>query len=624
MTRPPSPQRCGRAARTACAAAALLLLALQLGGCALLRPDPDKDDAPAQEEPLPPPLTLQLDVEDKVLRGLLQEHLDLARLRRVAPRAAIDDVELARLVAAAPAQVRALLETEGYFNPQVELRREDGTPPVVVLRVEPGPRVQVSQVALRPQGEVETLRQAGDREAAALVSQLHARWPLPPEAPFRNAEWGDAKASVLTQLRAGGYARAEMADSQAVVDAQAHTAQLTVAPDSGPLFRVGELRIEGLQRQDDSTVRNLAGFGPGTPARESLLLDYQERLQQAGLYERATVTLDATAEDPAAAPVQVQLRELPRHQANVTLGVDANTGVRFGLEHWDRRVFDQPATMRNRFDLAQLRQAWDGELASHPRSGMHRNLVSGQLERLESSVDVVRSARVRLGRDQATPRRDRFTFLQLETSATDPNDPNAVRERASALSINHHLVLRRLDNRLLPTRGWTLSLQAGVGESHSTSAASGPFTRLYGRLTGYRPLGAWYGQARLELGQLFVRQDVGVPESQQFRAGGDESVRGYQYRSLAPTVNGTVVSGNVLFTASAEIARPFLDNYPELWGALFVDVGQTAPRWSELRPVWGPGVGLRYRSPVGPLRLDVAYGEAVREMRLHFSVGVTF
>jgi translocation and assembly module TamA len=251
--------------------------------------------------------------------------------------------------------------------------------------------------------------------------------------------------------------------------------------------------------------------------------------------------------------------------------------------------------------------------------------VSAQLERLVSDTDVVRSLRLRLGRDQSTPPADRFSFVQFESSIQDPNDPAQRGEHADALSLNHHVVLRRLNDRLLPTRGWTLSLQSGMGQARSSEAPAGPFARLYGRLTLYRPLGGgWYGQSRVELGQVFVRGRVQVPESQQFRAGGDQSVRGYAYRSLAPTVGGTVTSGNVLFTASAEVAHALSAQWPALWGALFVDVGQAAQRWSALSPVWGPGLGLRYRSPVGPVQLDLAYGTAEQRLRLHLGVGVTF
>ena len=109
-----------------------------------------------------------------------------------------------------------------------------------------------------------------------------------------------------------------------------------------------------------------------------------------------------------------------------------------------------------------------------------------------------------------------------------------------------------------------------------------------------------------------------------FRAGGDESVRGYAYRTLGPVIDGVVTSGRVLMTGSAELARPIAPKWPAYWWAMFVDAGDAANRWGDLRPALGYGVGFRWRSPVGPLRIDWAYGQRVHKMRLHLSVGISF
>ena len=115
-----------------------------------------------------------------------------------------------------------------------------------------------------------------------------------------------------------------------------------------------------------------------------------------------------------------------------------------------------------------------------------------------------------------------------------------------------------------------------------------------------------------------------VPDSQRFRAGGDDSVRGYAYRSLGPVVNGAVISGDSLFTASLQVARPMFADQPAFLWALFVDAGNASNGWQNMRPVLGYGAGLHWRSPVGPLRIDLAYGQEVHKFRLHFSVGVVF
>jgi len=178
----------------------------------------------------------------------------------------------------------------------------------------------------------------------------------------------------------------------------------------------------------------------------------------------------------------------------------------------------------------------------------------------------------------------------------------------------------------------TLSLQTALGYGRGTQSTlgdtieeRGPFVRLYGRYTWYRPIGKdWYATTRVEAGQVFTKAVIGVPDTLLFRAGGDDSVRGYGYRTLGPVVSDVVTSGRTLLTGSIEVARPISPKYPAFWWAAFVDAGNAADRWQDLHPVVGYGVGLRWRSPVGPLRVDLAYGQEVRQFRVHFSVGIAF
>jgi len=79
----------------------------------------------------------------------------------------------------------------------------------------------------------------------------------------------------------------------------------------------------------------------------------------------------------------------------------------------------------------------------------------------------------------------------------------------------------------------------------------------------------------------------------------------------------------VMATGSLEVARPFTMSFPSLWGALFVDAGNAASRWTDYRAVVGYGAGVRWRSPVGPLRVDFARAQETGKWRLHFSVGIT-
>jgi translocation and assembly module TamA len=574
-----------------------------------------------------PTLGVRLEVDAPgPLKALLERHLDLVRLGSLGGDD-VDDTEWARLIDASPTQVRELLQTEGYFAPVVRIERTPGRGynerDLVRLRVDPGPRARISRVTIEAEGELERAVTAGDGYGEATLAALRNEWELPVGAEFRNAGWSDAKAAALSRLRSAGYASAAWSGTGALVDAAKNEVRLFLVVDSGPLYRLGPLQIEGLVAQDAETVRNLAYTRGGVPVTESLLLDFQERLQKSGLFETVAVTLEPDPTQAAAAPVTVRVRETPLQTYTFGVGVSANTGPRLSVEQQLRRPFGLALSSSLKVEVGQKRQAWDGEISTQADERLYRNLVGAAVERLSSDSDTVLSQRLRLGRTQDTQRIERLGYLEWERSSrrTDAGDRND----AVAVSINFHGGWRDLDSVVLPTTGETLSAQVGVGRSRGTDAKTGTFGRTYGRLTVYRPLGrTWYSQARLEVGRVFLEPGMVVPESLRWRAGGDESVRGYGYRELGPVVDGAVGSGETILTGSFELARPISAAMPSLWGAVFVDGGNAATSFGELKPVYGYGFGVRWRSPLGPLRVDLAWAQNTSNPRLHFSVGIAF
>jgi translocation and assembly module TamA len=618
------------------AAIPLSMACMLFGGCASLQPG--ATDAPA---PPPPQVLVQIDAPE-ALQKLLDTHLDLARLVRVASgdvNEPISESELRRLENATPAQARALLATEGYMNAQVRTEREslqgDGRPRVRVIAL-PGVRTQVAGVTLQVSGPLGDEAAAGDNAAQSLVDQWRGAWTLPAGQPFSNGAWRDAKNNALARLRGLGYAAATWQETAADVDADSARATLALTVASGPRFHAGEMVIEGLERQDAKSVRNLADFSAGAAITEQRLLDYQERIQRSGLFEGVSVTLDADPAQAAAATINVRVREAPLQQATFGIGVSANSGARVSVEHVHRRIAGLRATLRNKLEWGTKRTLYEGELASHALQGIYRNLLGGAWESIESDTDRVYSARARLGRAYETQRQERLWFVQVEQVRVRPFDTStaasaSTRTDTTAATLNFHGTWRDLDSVVLPTRGTSIAFESGAGRVLSADASgpvqpkSGPFARLHVRAQWWQPLGErWYAQARIEAGQVFARDEVEVPETQRFRAGGDDSVRGYAWRSLTPQVGGVDVGGRVVATGSVEIAHPVSERLPSVWWAAFVDAGRAAESWNGFSPAWGAGVGVRWRSPVGPLRADVAYGDEEQRWRLHFSVGIAF
>jgi translocation and assembly module TamA len=146
------------------------------------------------------------------------------------------------------------------------------------------------------------------------------------------------------------------------------------------------------------------------------------------------------------------------------------------------------------------------------------------------------------------------------------------------------------------------------------------------RWLGVRPLTTGRLQLRAEGAAVIARSSARVPSTQLFRTGGDTTVRGYGYRDIGVDRNGVVGPGRYMVTGSAEWQRPIRrDGLETNWeSTLFVDTGAVSDTLGALRPVFGVGTGVRWKSPLGPVQADLAWGVKPRRLRLHFNIGLTF
>jgi len=621
---------------------ALLLAALAALSPGLIRaqtPDPAAPAAMTPEDASEDVTwTLQVDAPDD-LRALLLRHLDLSRYLASPETARVPRTELMRLRQAAPAQARALIETEGHFGATVRTEVIDrgeqaatagpGTAlPLVRLKliVDAGPLTRVASARLEFEGPLSVAADAGDAPAQALQQQVRQDWSLSAGQVFTQDGWSSAKAGALSRLRTEGYATANWSGTVAQVDARQAQARLFLVADSGPLYRFGEIRYEGLDHVPLDAVQALENFAPGAPLREPTLQEFQARLTRSALFDTVAVQMEPDPELAAAMPVTVRLRERPLQQATFGVGVSDSTGPRVTLEHQHQRWMGLAWQGKTQLQLARTDRLLSLDLTSYPHPGPYRNVASALARHAEASGLAVTTQSARLGRSKDDERLERLYYLEWQRARTQVIDDGTVNDDTRAVSLNYQWVWRDLDSALLPTRGTSLSLLAGVGQSYqATPREPGPFTRFTGRLTRYDRLGSWYTTGRLQLGQVFARDAVAVPYTLLFRAGGDDSVRGYGNQDLGPVdAQGDAVGGRVLAVASLEAAHPLRRDDPAFQGAVFLDAGNATASWKGFTPALGYGVGLRWRSPVGALRLDLAYGQQVHRLRLHFSLGVTY
>ena len=570
------------------------------------------------------------------LAELLEENLELMRWRGN-PR--LDLEQLQRLVKEAPEQVRTLVATEGYYSPQVSVGLDtSGAVPVARVIVEPGEPVVVGDIDLVLQGFVQMDKGSAPFDAAALRN----RWSLPVGSRFRQADWEAAKRDILREVTKSRFPRAQLVETSATVDPDARRAALRVVLDSGPEVHFGELRIRGLKRYPREVITNLNRIKPGELYSEAALQAFQARLQDTGYFSSVEVSADMRAilnaelkelqdddddgdpatpqppTGPAVVPVFVRVTENKQKNAEVGLGFSTNTGARAQVSYDDLNVFGK--RLKSDLIYEQRRQTARADFFWPTTEKGYNDSVGGAIERTDVRGELTTVASLAARRSWGSPLLERSLTLEALTEKREVAGLPDSTTRSKSLPLTYSITKRKLDSLILPTRGYVINAQ--IGGAFTPILTDEKFVRLYTRFINYRPVGtAGTLILRGELGAVGSKDKLGVPSTFLFRAGGDQSVRGYGYQRLGVQEGEAIVGGRYLATASAEYQYWFRPP----WGvAVFYDVGNAADSLSDLHPKSGYGVGARWRSPVGPINVDIAYGHAVKEVRLHFSLGFTF
>lgn len=584
---------------------------------------------PAPATPARPfAFNLQIKAPESV-QDYLRRHLELQRYREVND---LDAQELARLLTAAERNATDLLGTLGYFSPEVRIEQHE-TPAStvaardVVITVDPGPPTRIATVDIAFSGPI-----ASEPAAAAQRAAIQADWSLRPGQPFTQSAWEDAKTQALRQLTATRYPTGELYTSRAEIDPATNSARLSLTLSSGPAYRFGPLQINGLKRYDAELVQRLARFPTGAEYDQARMLEAQQRLADSGYFDSVFVTLD-TQGAPQDAPLVLQLREATLQKIVLGVGISTDGGPRLTAEHTHRKLPGLSWRAVSKLTLDRATQSIGTELMAPPDARNWRWVTSGLLQREDSGSFKVTSQRLRGGRAQTAERIDRSYYLQYDRARTTGGDAPA--STASSISANYAWTERNFDNLVFPSSGWGLGAEVGGGLTLGTSRE--PYGRVLARWLGYRPFGEVKAdsgatrKARLALraegGAVIAREQAQIPDTQLFLTGGDTTVRGYGYREIGTQLPGNkVTAGRYLAVGSLEWQRPFVYNgrFTDWESTVFIDAGAVADKPGNLHAKVGIGAGARWRSPVGPLQVDVAYGLAEKRLRLHLSVGFTF
>jgi len=529
-------------------------------------------------------------------------------LTRSGDRVRLAEGRVRALLDRAPREVRAALEPFGYYEPTVrDSLRYDGRRWRVTLDVNAGPPVILVAADVRVTGP--------GSDDPALAEVLRAT-PLSSGAPLSHVAYEAVKTALATAAADRGYLDASFDSAAIRVDRTARTARATVFFATGPRYAMGPVTF----RQsvlDEGLLRSLVPWAPGDPFDGSRLLALQATLLDGPYYSAVEIVPRRDLAAGGVVPIDVVLTPANPERYSLGAGYGSDTGPR-GTANVEFRRLNQ-AGHRAEIDawVAQVERRFSARYYLPFRS-RHASLLSFSGGFVDENPKTSDTETWLVGTNLAglwgSWRSE--IGITLQRAAFEVGAQSGVTTLA-LLGLGLSRV--RADDRLDPRRGILTRLRA----RGASDALIGEVTLLDvgAEARGVvSPTPELRLRARAEAAALFTPDFDELPGSMRYFAGGDRSVRGYGYRELGPRdAAGEPLGGSRLLVGSLEVEWRFV----ERWGvAAFLDAGNALSSFSSALEA-GTGAGVRWRSPVGMIRLDGAWAvtEPGTPFRLHLNVG---
>ncbi|MCC6201504.1 MAG: outer membrane protein assembly factor [Gammaproteobacteria bacterium] len=564
--------------------AAILVLAVCLLGTATVRASVD----------------IVIEGVNEALRKRILAQLNLALER---DDAALREPRLRLLHLRAPEEIVAILRSAGYYRAAVsgDLERS-GDRWRASYRIERGEPVLMADVVVAVDGDDEV---------------LHARtaaFRMGPGTRLRHPVYENDKKALLRLANQRGYFDARFVEHEILVDLERNRADLRLRLDPGPRYRFGAIEVADIWLDAD-LIQRLIPFAAGEPYDAAKLIGVQRTLQDSDYFSQVEVLPRRDEVVDLQVPIRIDLTLQARNRYQVGAGFGTDSGPRLSLQ-WDNRYINRAGhRLGAALSVARIRQALSGgytiPFVQGPKTSLGFTATLAHDDTETSVADSAQFGMQRLGKRWIFDENASLSYLYEDFTI------GGTQARTGLLLPAISWSLLRRDDEVYPRRGYRI----GFGIKGALDGVLSDLSVVQARLSGkfIRPLGVGRLLARAEFGAMHTTEFDRVPVSVRFLAGGDNSVRGFDYQALGPTRAGEVIGGRYLAVGSIEYERPIKGD----WGAaVFSDVGNAFSSFNDAFAV-GAGAGLRWRSRVGMLRVDLAYGRVGHKdsIRLHLTIG---
>lgn len=544
------------------------------------------------------------------VEGELRENvLGYLGLEQNRDQEALSDAQVTLLHRRAPDEIRDALEPFGHYRPAIEssLERQPDGVWLARYRIDPGPRVHFGTVRIELIGDA--------RDDPAFTSLIEAL-PLAEGRPLRHADYDRARDALRRLATERGYLEARLTRRELRIDLESYVAEAYLTLDSRRRYRFGAVRFEQ-DVIDEDLLRRYLPFAEGDPYHAGRLLELQNGLAGSNYFGEVRVIPRTAEAVDGAVPVDVLLTPRKSQRYTFSAGYGTDTGAR-GRVNWEWRPTNRRGhALAAGVELAEQRKIglvryaipmWD------PRNEQLDFTASLTEETSDTSFSRVKQLASALQLGDA-----RLSYILSLELKNEESETGGEQIDADLIVPGISATYLRADDKLRVGRGYRIDADFhGGSETLGSDVSFGQFG-LVGKHI-YTPWNDLRLLARWELGTTWTDDFESLPVSERFYAGGDESIRGYDWRSLGPLNDaGRVVGGPHIAVGSLEVERYLFGD----WGAaLFVDAGNAFDETFDKVYV-GTGVGLRWRGPIGSVRVDLAHGldDVAGGWRLHLQLG---
>ena len=504
-------------------------------------------------------------------------------------------------------EIRQALQPYGYFEPVIDSTLNEYDDYFEALyRIDPGPQAVLELVDYQVSG-------AGSAEGL-----LSRPFPLVEGDGLDLVLYEKVKQARLSRALELGYLDAYYSAHEVRVEQQRRKASIRLHLQTGPRYRFGDIRMQQDILDPEFLARYLS-FGSGDPYSHESLLDLQSKLISSDYFKRVEINARRDQVEGDRIPVDVILKPNLKNRYRIGIGYSTDTGPRLTLD-WTRRRFGrQGHHMRSELRVSKPESSLTSEYII-PLERPTRDYVSFgatvndfDTESSEGTRALINASHS-VGLERGWRRTLTLDYL-FEDFTVGSQDDNA---RLLVPGVTWARLKGNSRQYIRKGKSLEFHLEGAADDLLSTTSYFQFYTTnkfIHGLNEDWRLL------ARLELGATLADSVEELPPSKRFYTGGDNTIRGFSFEELGPQdEQGEVIGGRFLAVGSLEIERRLGAGWSM---ALFVDGGNAYDPDYEAEPAYGSGLGVRWHSPVGPVRFDIARGDYLgeQEWRLHLVVG---